>query len=127
MAMTLYLPEKFPFDKPPKKGDVEKFIVEATCEGEGDGKGWKYEINTIDGVPMDTAGKANAPGDDGEEGSEAEEAAESPDEEAAEGEAGEAAEESGAAPMPDAAAPAEADQSQSASPGAGFAKSVMKG
>lgn len=124
MGMKLTLPAKFPFDKPPKKGDVEKFIVEATCEGEGGKDGWDYEINTVDGVPMDTAGKANAPMDDGEgvEGSPEEEASESPEEEAAEG-APDSGEESGAAPMPDAPAPQAADQSA----GRGFASKVMKG
>ena len=106
------LPENFPFEKKPEDGTSERFLVEATYK-----KG-EWTAETVDGVPMDTKGKANAPGDDGIMPDDAaEEAAESPDEEAAEGD-----EES---TTPTADMPEQADQGAGPSVGASFAKSVM--
>lgn len=59
--MDIEMPENFPYDKPPKKGDTEQFLVDATFQ---DGRKWT--INTVDGVTMGSPGKASAPGDDGE-------------------------------------------------------------
>lgn len=58
--MDIEMPENFPYEKPPEKGDTMQFLVDAKLK---DGRTW--EITTIDGVPMSTPGKASAPGDDG--------------------------------------------------------------
>lgn len=107
------LPENFPFEKKPEDGTSERFLVEATYK-----KG-EWDVDTVDGVPMNTAGKANAPEDDGIMPNDAaEEAAESPEEEASEDETAET-------PTPTAEMPEQADQSAGPSVGASFAKSVM--
>lgn len=102
------LPENFPFEKKPEDGVKERFLVEATYKGD------EWTADTVDGVPMDTEGKANAPGDDGIL---PDDAAEEP-EEAAAGEIE-------PTPTPTAEMPEQADQSAGPSVGASFAKSVM--
>lgn len=73
------MPENFPYEKQPEKGDMMQFLVDAKFLGDGR----KWDVKTIDGVPMTTAGKANAPGDEAEATDDyKEEAAEIPDAEA---------------------------------------------
>ena len=111
--ITFKLPENFPFEKKPEDGTSERFLIEATYK-----KG-EWTANTVDGVPMDTKGKANAPGDDGILPDDAaEEAAESPEEESTEDESTESV-------TPPADMPDQADQGAGPSVGSSFAKSVM--
>jgi hypothetical protein len=119
--MELELPENFPLDKPLKKGVEETLLVKATPTEDGSRK---LMIDSIDGVPMNSPGKANAPYD---EGSPEEEAEETPEEEAEEQEGGdnEGGEEEQNTPPAD--MPDQADQGGSPTPGQGFAKAVMRG
>jgi len=110
--ITFKLPENFPFEKPPEDGDTERFIFEATY------KNGEWTADSVDGVPMDSKGKAPAPGDDG---TEPDEAAENEDESGAGGDE----EETEETPTPTAEMPEQADQGAGPSVGASFAKAVM--
>ncbi len=56
--MEIEMPENFPYQTEPKKGDEEDYLVRMKNTG-----GRKWEVVTIDGVSMSSPGKANAPGD----------------------------------------------------------------
>jgi hypothetical protein len=122
--MEIEMPENFPYQTPPKKGEEEDYLVRMKNTGDR-----KWEVLTIDGVPMGSPGKANAPGDMAE-GTPEEEAAESPDEEASEQAAGEGDAEDSQATGAEDMQPQPAggmDQSTPPTVGSAFSKKVMGG
>lgn len=68
----LYLPEKFPMDKPPKEGDKKDFLINAEYIKDENGEMCWKEL-TADGVPLDDEA-ADTEEDKGDQG--ADEAAE---------------------------------------------------